>query len=246
MRTVVYWLLLLFYTAQSMAVAQSVSLQEANDLYKQKKYSAAIIQYKAILKQNPEQAELCYNLANAYYKNNELGKAILYYEKCLYYQPSHKDAANNLKIANRQQADKLLPVPKFPFIQKIEQFLFNGNKNKLPAFVLFFCWAALLFGLLFLFAQNNRKIVGLYGFVGCTLLAVLFFYFARQRENKRNMFIAVSPSQQLYISPNENSKVVFVFHEGMKYSQTDSLKGWYKIALIDGKTGWINKIGERI
>jgi SH3-like domain-containing protein len=41
-------------------------------------------------------------------------------------------------------------------------------------------------------------------------------------------------------SPDAKSIDAFVIHEGLKVRLTDSVAGWVKITLADGKVGWIN------
>jgi hypothetical protein len=48
-------------------------------------------------------------------------------------------------------------------------------------------------------------------------------------------------------SPDSQSVDAFVLHEGLKVTLSDAVGGWVKIALADGKIGWIPSVDcERI
>jgi SH3-like domain-containing protein len=66
-------------------------------------------------------------------------------------------------------------------------------------------------------------------------------------EEKNNKF-AVLFLQDLKVksSPDESGTDIFQIHYGTKFKILDELGEWYKIAIPDGKNGWIKKQGFEI
>ena len=87
--------------------AQQASIRQANALYAQKNYAAAIQQYEQVRQSQGESAELYYNLGNAYYKTGDIAQAILNYNRALLLAPNNDDAQFNLQVAQRKVVDNV-------------------------------------------------------------------------------------------------------------------------------------------
>lgn len=238
-------IILFFCGTKLLAANENNTLQQANQFYTQKEYQNAIELYESVLKKNDALPELHYNLANAYYKNNQLGKAILHFEKTLYYDDANADAAYNLKVVLKKQKDNVIPLPELAISKKATYFFYKGNENRMAVLAIVFCWVALVFGLLFLFVKSFR-LIGFYGGILAIILALVFMFFAMNRTEKRTDAILTTNEAKLHVAPSEQSQTIFTFHEGMKFKILDQIKGWYKVKLVDGKTGWTNQCGEKI
>ncbi len=87
--------------------AQQASVKEANVLYAQKNYTAAVQQYEMVLQSQGSSSELFYNLGNAYYRSGDIAKAILNYNRALLLKPNYDDAEFNLEIAQKKVVDNV-------------------------------------------------------------------------------------------------------------------------------------------
>ena len=56
---------------------------------------------------------------------------------------------------------------------------------------------------------------------------------------QNNGAIIITPTVTVKSSPSISGKNLFVVHEGLKVTITDSINNWKEIKLSDGKQGWI-------
>ena len=84
----------------------NLQFDQANSLYNNGKYDAAILTYESILENNLHSSALYFNMANCYYKLNKIAPSIYYYEKALKLSPNDKDIQNNLSFAQQMTIDK--------------------------------------------------------------------------------------------------------------------------------------------
>ena len=94
---------LLTLSQQSHADEQSFKAWEAGD------YQTALNGYLEASQQNPESADLLFNVANCYYRTNQPGMAALYYKKALVIDPFHHEASKNLAFTQKTQGSILSP-----------------------------------------------------------------------------------------------------------------------------------------
>jgi SH3-like domain-containing protein len=79
---------------------------------------------------------------------------------------------------------------------------------------------------------------------GVTLL--LFFSLGVIAASQRNHYITsnheaivFTPTVNIKSSPDENSKDIFVLHEGTKVTLMDMIADWQEIRISNGSVGWI-------
>ncbi|WP_430968191.1 tetratricopeptide repeat protein [Spongiimicrobium sp. 2-473A-2-J] len=231
-------LLSLTGTAQNDAL-----FSRATEAYNEGDYEKASEDYLRILENGAHSAELYFNLGNSYYKMNQIAPSIYYYEKALLLKPNDSEIKNNLRFAQNMTLDAIEELPESS-ISKI----YKG----ITGFLSFEQWSYLAVGLVLLF-----------------VLAYIAFYFLRYATHKRIAFITSMASMILAVlsvslaylqyrdfeaeqpaivfpeettvksEPNNRSQEAFKLHQGTKVFVLDQLNDWKKIALSDGKTGWI-------
>lgn len=88
---------------------------EANDqaftAWQNGDYQSALELYLSESKNNPESADLLYNVGNGYYRTNQSGKAALYYSKALALDPSLYEAQKNLSFVQKVNGSVMAPEP---------------------------------------------------------------------------------------------------------------------------------------
>lgn len=218
-------------------------LLQADQYYRDNDFSSAIREYEKLVSAGYEGPSLHYNLGNSYYRIGKLGFAILNYEKALKLSPNDEDIKHNLTLANLQTMDKIETLPKFFLFEWWESFLkfFSVNTSIIIALVVYFLF--LLSIALYFFAGNivHPRISFFSGMAILLLFVFLVTIVAVKinRENKRQEAIIVENSVVVKLSPDQQGKVGFLIHEGLKVLLEDKIDDWRKIRLPDGKVGWV-------
>ena len=108
----------------------NLQFDQANSLYNNGEYDAAILAYENILENNLHSSALYFNMANCYYKINKIAPSIYFYEKALKLSPNDKDIQNNLGFAQQMTIDQFNAIPELgvsKFYKKLAQiFSVNG------------------------------------------------------------------------------------------------------------------------
>lgn len=259
---IILMLILLFF----LPVAALFAMQEneqlflnGNQNYQQENYDEAISSYESILKNGYESWELYFNLGNAYFRSGRVGKAILNYERARRLAPLNADIRHNLEIANLSIADKVEVPPKFFLIEigsaVVESLGLKLNLNELTKYVLlvYLILMFLLIARILVVRPEIRRI--LFYFIIPIFILLILIVITLQVEiysDKKNVdAILIASEVDVYGAPEENSKLLFSLHEGVKIRIQNNLDKdnakWLEIQLSDGKTGWVRDTGfERI
>ncbi len=216
---------------------------EANELYKNGKYTEAVESYKKIENLAVVSDDLYYNLANAYYKLNKVAPSIYYYEKALKLNPSNSDAKANLSFAKRMTIDAIEQMPKTIFQKFSENFIYKLTYNSWAWISVFLSFLAAILFLLYHFSYSSGKKLLFFNtsLLAAILLifAVVFAYKSYNYEVNTKSAIVFKQSTEIKNAPTLNSDTVFELHEGTKVQVLDAIDDWKKIKLADGKIGWI-------
>jgi tetratricopeptide (TPR) repeat protein len=215
---------------------------EANKLYQDGQFEAAIEKYEAILAENYESGELYYNLANAYYKVGNIGKARLNYERSLLWLEGDEAVIQNLELLKMRLVDQIEAPPKLFLTVWWNSLLNLFNTNTLGIVVLFLFWIVLISAAVFLYFRKRGRIKWKSVFV--TTLVVWIFLLVVW-INKIYLFetekygVILASTITVHAEPSEDTTDLFVLHEGTRVRVERSSNGWLEIRLEDGKTGWL-------
>ena len=182
---------------------------------------------------------------NAYYKSGNLPYAILNYERALKLNPSFEDARNNLEMANGFTVDRIEKVPDFILKTWVDNLgLSMSSDGWAVLFIVLFAASAVVF-LIFFFVRAVRAGKAALFVTGTVLfvfsLISLSFSFARKADYMSEDYgIVVSAVSSVRSSPSdENTKSLFVLHEGTKVEILEVLGDWSKVEIADGRQGWM-------
>jgi tetratricopeptide (TPR) repeat protein len=232
---------------QSKIVAQTPDqlMTEANKNYQDQQYERAIEAYQKILSQGFESSSLYYNLGNAYFRSGKIGFAILNYERGLKLSPSDDDLSFNLKIANSRTYDKISELPKL-FIVKWWELLITSFSLTGWSVILIVVYFVFLTGLGLFFLSRRAKLQRLALMISSIslamlIIAVVILVSRYNYEATTNHGILTAELYSVKASPDSRSSDAFVIHEGIKFVVEDQVNDWFKIRLVDGKIGWIQK-----
>ncbi|WP_324024937.1 tetratricopeptide repeat protein [Maribacter sp. BPC-D8] len=217
--------------------------EQATEAYNAGEYEQAVTYYNDILSNGKHSTAVYYNLGNSYYKLNKIAESIYFYEKALLLSPNDKEIKTNLSYAQNMTIDAIDTMPETGLSK-----LYKNITGKLT----FDQWAyvaisfMLLFVLLYIYFYNSsystRK---RFTFIGSLLalflclISVLFAFIQRNDFDENQPAIIFAEESIVKSEPNNNSAEVFLIHAGTKVNVLDQLNDWNKIALSDGKTGWI-------
>ncbi len=227
------------------AAANPQEEQQAEQFYREGKYSEAAEIYQEILARGMESAELYYNLGNCYYKMGENTRAILNYERALLLDPGDGMTRYNLKMAQQAVVDKIDVLPELFLVRwyKAVETYFSADQwgyVSVGLFILFLVMAALFFYSPSVGVKKTGFVVGILVFL-LTLLTVFFAMKQHERISKREYAIITTPSVTVKGAPDNSGTSLFLIHEGLKVKVVGQLGDWYNIRLADGNEGWVAK-----
>jgi len=235
---------------KSLNADNNTLIKKANNEYKKENYNNAISLYSQVIKNGYECYGLYYNTGNSYFKIDDIPSAILYYEKAKKLNPNNDDINFNIKIANTKLIDKIEPIPEL-FLKQWWKKLLNlfpadiWAKITIIIFSLFF----VLFTIYLLSKIITLKKISFWLAVVCFVLTIITYLFANKQYNLTNnekTAIIFTPTLTVKSSPNNNSKDLFIIHEGMKVNIIDKVGSWYEIKIANGSIGWIEKSNAKI
>lgn len=241
MKRLAYIFILLF---PFIAFAQNENLfDQGKEQYKNGKYQEAVSSWMQILDKGEHSAALYFNIGNAQYKMNQIGPSIYYYEKALQLSPNDEDIQNNLAFAENARIDSIEPLPKTIFSKWYESiadvFSFNGWAVIAVLFSLLFVALFLLYH--FSYTERRKRLLFASSmFAGLFLLGALIMAFLTYSDFSENQPAIIFASEiEVKTEPSMGSNSAFTLHEGTKVQIIAQDGNWYRIALEDGKDGWI-------
>jgi tetratricopeptide (TPR) repeat protein len=213
--------------------------KNANRCYQQKEYDSAAYYYEQIAAGNPETPEVYYNLGNAYYKLNQIGPAVLNYERTLRLNPAHKEAEDNLSLAQSRIINRIQPTQDVFFVKWWQKLTAPSQASTwaIISAMLFICFISLL--LLKRFGKLSAP--GQFiGFVFLLWLCICGLSYASSK-NKLNSGMAVVMQQDTPFTLSPDGKQLSLVPEGTTIKWESESKGWVKTVLPDGRTGYMRK-----
>lgn len=217
---------------------------KANTAYVNNEFSQAIAYYDSILMGGQVSPKLYYNLGNAYFKNGQIGKSILNYVRAQDLAPTDQDIRYNLRVANGYVKDNIESVPEFflaTWFRSLRMSLSSNSWAVISIFVFVVFLAAVL-----LYLLGNMIVLRKAGFytaiVGLLLFIMTVSFSAMERRQMLypDEAVVLDGSTVVRSSPDNNSKELFIIHEGTKVKIIRGMSGWHEIMIADGKKGWVN------
>ncbi len=237
--------MMLILGGTSFAQSPEELMLQGNKFYQAGQFEAAIGAYRKILSQGYESYALYYNLGNAYFKSNKLGYAILSYEKGLKLSPGDDDLTYNLRIANARTVDKITELPKI-FILQWWDVLITTFSVTGWALIVILLYLVFLTSIGLYLLSGKIRIQRLVFLTGSSALAILIISIVilisrYNHEAAADHGVLTEQAYSVKVSPDIKSNDAFVIHEGIKFIVEDHVNDWFKIRMVDGKVGWIQK-----
>lgn len=234
----------LLSTNNAVAVPDS-QWNNATTLYGSGDFESALHEFKAIEDQGYISAQLFYNIANCYYKKGgDNASAILYYERALKLDPSFDDAKINLEYAKQLTVDKIEEVPELLVTGWINSVKNIFSADSWAYISTLFIVIVLLLLLLFRFGRTMRIRKNSFIFAMISLLffilSLTFSLILKSDFSSEDEAIVMVPVTSIKGSPGEDSRTLFILHDGTKVEILENVGQWSRIELSDGRQGWIS------
>lgn len=224
---------------------QQYLFDQANKLYEQEQYPAAIQKYLEVIHNGYESWQLYYNLGNAYYKTGQFGRAILSYERSLKLNPKNEDIQFNLQIANLSVIDKVVTPPQFFLFKWLSDIKSLWGIDTLTFIGIGFYLVTMLLIIAKIFIQKvsaQRLLTVLLVPLIFLLVIITFILVVRIHENNTLRYAIVLVDKiEVMSAPETQGTELFALHEGVKFKLEELRGDWAKIRLADGKVGWVKR-----
>jgi tetratricopeptide (TPR) repeat protein len=213
-------------------------LFRANQAYLEDRYEEAAGLYERIVERGQLNGHVFFNLGNTYIRLGELGRAILNYRKASLLLPRDGDLKANLQYARSLAKDRIEEAS--PSLWNTLAFWYFGMNlwELLIALVLLnlLFWSSALFNL-----YRNSEWAKWSLWLSLLLTLVLGASAGmKATESFRNAGgVLLEDEVPVRAGFSRNDTTLFVLHEGAEFTILDEEQGWWKIALADGKKGWV-------
>lgn len=214
-----------------------------NNLYAKGQYQHALTAYKEVVRKGYQSPEIFFNLGNANFKTGDLPSALLYYEKAHKLSPDDQDIITNIKFVNTRITDKIEEVPEFFITEWWNSVILHFTLNTLAVWSLVFVFLGAALLIVYFFAHALRiKKPSFYAALVFFILGLFTVFLANRQssyfENNKQA-IVFSSTVTVKSEPSEQSKSLFVIHDGTKVNFLDRNNGWIKVKLGNGNEGWM-------
>lgn len=219
----------------SLFISFADSFQKANEEFSKNNYEQAEKYYLDDFKENKNDLNTLFNLANVYLKTEQEGKALYTFYRAALIDPS--DAHIKKEILTLEENMNLLNQNPYPLFLSLKH-----NWYLTLTLLLVICVSILILSLL-RFKRKNENIfyrIRKPFFISLSLLLIISFVGNVLYFNDRNSGIILNKTDVL-ISPYQDSDTSFTISEGSKIKVDDKFKDF--LYITDGKSryGWINK-----
>lgn len=220
------------------------NFEQATVAYNEGAYEKAIDLYSSILESGQHSAAIYYNLGNSYYKLNNVPNSIYYYEKALLLSPNDPEILNNLGYAQQMTLDAIEVLPETGLSKLYKSVTDVLTFDQWAYLGVFFMFLFVILYIVFYYAYYSLRkrwaFIGSLVSLTAALVTVVFAFVQYQDYNAYRPAIIFADEIGIQAEPNMTSDEVFILHAGTKVNVLEELNNWKKIALTDGKTGWVS------
>ncbi len=213
-------------------------LAESNRSYEEGRLEEAREGYQRLLKNNPTNGHLHYNLGNAWFGSGNYAKAIQHYLKAQKQLPRDEDVEANLSLALRKTVD-----------------IWDGRQTSPASAILFWLHdytllehlqALGLLNLLFWMTHGLRLVRSGESLskarqilLGVLILGALSTGARWQLESGYEVAVVKEINVDVYSGEEKTDKVILQLHAGAILPVVDRRGEWIELELPDSKTGWV-------
>jgi len=212
--------------------AESITLQKANQAYRDGKYEEARANYLQLISGRIAAPELFFNLANVWLKEGEQGRAILNFRRSLVLDPNFAAAQQNLDSVLHSAG--------------------NSEENSFYRWLAFradlwliltscFFWATAIAGLLYVAGRRFRQLgkIGLLITVPIFVLSLATTLWVGNGMKDPNLAVVVDQSTDIRYGPATSARTVVTLGAGQELRLVAERGEWSLCRLDNGLSGWV-------
>ena len=218
-------------TAGSVCAAD---IQNAETLYREGKFAAALSEYEQLLAAYPNAPHLYYNIGNCYFKMGSTGLAAANYYRAFRLDPRDGDIRHNLSLTLQNSGERFVPAGMPEVLHKAFFWL---RADELKGLLFAALWLFCTFGSVWLVKRR----LGRTAVAALAVLAVLGVWYAwRSKIEKAPLAVVAAPVAELRSGPGSNFPASASVAQGHLLLLQDSKDDWYDVVVkSEGLQGWI-------
>ncbi len=216
-------------------------LDKAVEAQSSQRYEEAVDTYQQVLKTGLANGYIFYNLGNAYFRLGRKGEAMAAYLAARNLLPRDPDVELNIKHIRKDSVDKLAVTHKGSVISKLAFWSgwFNLAEQVFTfGFLMFLAGAVFLVGMLKNSLHTLKTVA-----IGLWIFAAIVAFGASINWQQDSRWGAVTVEvASIYSGPGKaGNSILFELHESAPFVLLERRDQWLRIALSDGKQGWVAK-----
>lgn len=209
--------------------------QEAEQLYRDGRFAAALGSYENLLQVYPNNPFLYYNIGNCYFKMGSKGLATANYYRAFRLNPRDADIRHNLQLALQSSSERFIPegVPEI-----VHKAFFSLTLPELKGLLFGLFWLFCLLGSFWAIKRKGGKCI-VASFVILTLCAG--WYYCRTQLHQLPLAVVAAPVAELRSGPGKQFPASANIAQGHLLVLQDSRDNWREVIVrSQGIKGWID------
>ena len=220
-----YFTYLVFTFFSLSALASNEDLQQAKELFSNKKYKQSLELYQNLVDSTNHSANLYYNIGLCHEKMGNLSLSIWSYEKAVLYSPYHTQANAALEKQKELVSDDLGLSEDYSAFNKLARGI-PGNYLFIIAVLISILSAIVIF----IAVKKEKSGYYFFGFLGAGILICSILLLWTQKSTWENSGHGiVMKNCALKVSTDSESEDSFHVEEGMKLKLIEKDGDWYKV-----------------
>jgi tetratricopeptide (TPR) repeat protein len=213
-------------------------LPSANKAFADGDFESAKTQYQDLLKADPNNPYLHYDLGNAYFKLGKLGKATASYYRAYRLLPRNSDIRYNLSLALKRSGQKLVPEGIPDMVHRLYNWF---SYSELRGIMCFFIWIlAIAFALRLTLLKKNPALDKTISVSLILIAAFGIWTFAKYLTRLKNPVVTIDPSAEIKSGPGMNFLTSATVPEGHILELVDAKDDWaFVVSKEKDVSGWI-------
>ncbi len=217
--------------AEAEALFQQAAQAESGSAGAVAAYSNAALKFEFVAREHYRPGVAWYNAGNAWFEAGELGRAIAAYLHARIYRPLDSKVTDSLQVARALR------------VERVE----DGSWNRLLDWPVRWVQALVvsLFILLTVFVlchiryRSRWSLMTIGGFGLCILLSLCLLVKVKITQGEQGVLIAQAVEARK--GPGYQYQAAFMepLHNGLEFKLAETRGDWCRVALADGREGWI-------
>ena len=218
------------------SVFAQTPLQNAEEFYRQGKFSAALGLYEYDLKTHPNDPYVYYNIGNCYFKMGSMGLAAANYYRAFKLAPRNTDIRNNLALALSAGGESLVPAGVPPVLHKA---FFSLSYSELKGLTMVLWWVFCLLACVWVLKRRGGRIAAT---VAVVLLLSAGWFYMRHKAETEPLAVVAAPVAGIRSGPGTNFPASASVAQGHLLTVQDEKDSWYEVIVkSQGIKGWVDK-----